>query len=179
MLDSILNQDKYTLSLLVISIFTIVLLVSIILFQNKKIRDMNRKTYGFLGKPLAFFAMFMFSIGAFSVLFFNGQASQPATVSVTDQNIYEAKIVYSQVNETIYRLNAIPVINNVDWGNDPERKFDVYWTINSVDTKIEYGLTKTFTGGIITNLQKGTNTVSATYYVNETPIVEEIQIELE
>jgi len=77
-----------------------------------------------------------------------------------------------------YKLNAIPLVDGVEWGNNKAYKFDVYWTLSntSTQTEVELGLNIDNKGGITKKLTSGDNKIKATVFSSEKTIEKDIDV---
>ncbi len=164
----------FTLAVLVIAVFS-----AIIVMQNRKIQRLSQPKYGFLGKPLAVFALLTIMIGGVGIgLYASRKPTGEVTVSADKE--YRVDIEYIQSGITTFNLKAIPFVDGVAYGGDESLEFDIYWTLTkgSVDTFIEYDVSKSNPSNLIVNLEKGTYKVKAQYFVDTNTVERTIDLEV-
>lgn len=192
-----LTQDIQTVSasqqypafvaLFAIVLIVMVVLVGVVLIQNRRIREMQKPKFGFLGKPLNAFVVLAVMLGGLGFVYYNTTTRTNEFTDVSADSSVELSIVITQVDRAnrIYKLNAIPIVDNIEWGGEANNySFDIRWTISNSDvySRIEEDLSFNNRGGIELNLTKGEYTVSAITYFgpnNERNAIKETTLEVE
>jgi amino acid transporter len=139
-----------------VSVVIVGLLITIIVILFRQNQYLKRPKFGFLGKPLYMIILVVVTVS--SVYFINTRTTDPtditANVEVTINFNYQ--VISTNKNTVSVRLNAIPIVNKIEWGKLDE-PVTLYWNINGPKnyTFIEYDLTQTNKGGIIKDIEKG------------------------
>lgn len=174
-----LTQYPAFTALLAVVIIVVLVLIGLVIAQNRKIQDLQKPKYGFLGKPLAAFAFAAFLVGGTGFVLFVNRQEQDVSVANADF-VIDINIIATETNPVTheYKLNAIPLVDSVEWGNSAAYKFDVYWTVSnaSTQTEVELGLNLNKTGGISKVLTSGTNRVKATVFSSDKTFEKDIDI---
>lgn len=160
------TNDNALIAAIIVGGLLILTLLVIIFLQNRKIKYLEKPKFGFLGKPLSFFAL-MLMVGAFAGGIYVSQSdSQQPAQNINANTEIELKINATVLNRTnnTYSISIEPIINRLSWGGDETNEFDVVWTVQnkSVRTFFETGLTLTSRGGITVDLEDGENQITAT-----------------
>lgn len=164
-----------TASVFLIAVIVCLVLVSIIIIQSRKITEMSRPKFGFLGKPLMLiltFALGFFSIGLTLIV------NRDSGVTVINADLKaELHVFYTKITDKVYKFNAVPVVESLEWAG---KKFDFYWVLTNSQTLtyFEYELSADNLGGIILNLENGKNSIKASTFVDGRLIEKEIVINL-
>lgn len=185
-MNNLLTGEANILAALSISVLTILVLLGVVAFQYSKIRDLRKPRYGFLGKPLAVALVGMLSVFTITGYGYYNANYVEDDVSVSDPVIVPTvayvKIEYTPINERtfLYRFNAIPVLDGVEWGTNSDLNFSVSWTIenNNRINKEEAIVNKNFPGGVIINLDKGLNVITAQMNIDGKIYVESINLRI-
>lgn len=177
------QQASSMAALFALVLIVMVVLVGVVLIQNRKIKEMQKPKYGFLGKPLNAFIVLAIMLGGIGLTYYTTLNRTNQFEDVSADSSVDATIVITQldsVNQT-YQFNTIPTIDFSDWGGSSTYTFDVYWTISNGDvySQIELGLSSQNQGGIQLSLKKGTYTVKSTIYVGDRMIEKETTLEVE
>ncbi len=153
-----LIDKEYATYVGIFVIVTVIIAVMsfIIISQNKRINELQKPRYGFLGKPLAVFLAIGLLVGSYGVIFYANRNSTGVS-DVSANRELTADINYQNKGGGDYLFNAVPKINGSDWGGNPENQFDIYWTFasNSVDTEVELNLSQNKPGGVTVKLDPG------------------------
>jgi hypothetical protein len=157
-------------------------LAGIVVMQNRRIKDMQKPKYGFLGKSLYAFVMLSVLVGGIGFVYYNTTTKTNEFVTVNADQSFDANIVITQIDSYLneYKFNAIPLVDDKEWGANGY-KFDVYWTVtgDNVVTRIELGLTKENKGGVTVQLTKGTYTIKTSIFVGDVKIDKSTTLEVE
>jgi len=156
-------------ALFVLALIVITVLLAVIVMQTKKIQDLQKPKFGFLGKSLSVLGLFVIMAGGLGLTFIaNQDTSVSVSNSLADASL-ELKIIVTQTKQDEYLLQAVPYINSFAWGNNSQFKFDIYWTITNknVMTETEFGLTQENAGGILKRFPKGEFIVKASTFFNQ------------
>lgn len=166
-------------ALFMIIVIVIAILSFIIISQNKKINQLQKPKYGFLGKPLAVIMVMSLLISSYGIIFIANQTATSVT-GVSADNDVNVEIIYNEVGEDNYLFKIKPKVNNIDWGNNPEYLFDTYWTFGgtSVDTDIELDLSMNRSGGIVKELKPGRYIVKVNVFFENGSYEKEIEVDL-
>lgn len=174
-----INQYPAFAALFAVVIIVVLVLIGLVIAQNRKIQDLQKPKYGFLGKPLAAFAFAAFLVGGTGFVLFVNNQQQDVSVANASFTI-DLTIIATEVNHVTheYKFNAIPLVDGVEWGNNKAYKFDVYWTLSntSTQTEVELGLNTDNKGGITKILTSGDNKIKATVFSSEKTIEKEIDV---
>lgn len=180
--SNLINQNPAFAALFAVVVIVVLVLIGLVIAQNRKIQDLQKPRYGFLGKPLAAFAFAAFLVGGTGfVLFVNNQQQD---VSVANASFtLDANIIATETNPVTheYRLNAIPLVDGKEWGDNKAYKFDIYWTISNstTQTEVELGLNLDNKGGITKPLTAGTNRIKISAFSSEKTVEKEIDVFVE
>jgi hypothetical protein len=173
------------LAMFVMALLVIAVLGFVVISQNRRIKTITTPRYGFLGKPLTFFALTLFSLSIGMTLYAVDLKREPDSdsVSVTDvQDDITLKILTTTINSNgnLYRFNAVPTINNLDWAINPGTTINIEWTIINkkgditiTENKSEVNLNINYKGGILVTLTNGENLIRAKSTVNGQEIIAE------
>lgn len=119
--------------LLLLATFGVIALLLAVIKLDKRLSNLEKPKYGFLGKPLLFFAVFSFgSLSLTSVAINNQFSTKTSDVSVSD---HRAEDVYAKINvkhdtaNNIIFLSGLPVIDGIEWGNRKVADVDLEWSI--------------------------------------------------
>ncbi|MEO6728769.1 MAG: hypothetical protein ABIM99_02495 [Candidatus Dojkabacteria bacterium] len=177
-----LNQYPAFAALFAVVIIVVLVLIGLVITQNRKIQDLQTPKYGFLGKPLAAFAFAAFLVGGTGFVLFVNNQQQDVSVANASFTI-DASIIATESNPVTheYKLVAIPLVDGKEWGENKAYKFDIFWTISnaSTQTDVELGLNLENTGGITKTLTSGTNRINVRVVSSEKTIEKEIDIFVE
>jgi amino acid transporter len=155
-----LNSMNLSGNALLISVFVgvviVISLVTVIVVLFRQNQYLKRPKFGFLGKPLYMIILVVVTVS--TVYFINTRTTGPTdiTANVEVSLNFASQIISTNKNTVSVRLNAIPIINKIEWGKLDE-PVTMYWNINGPKnyTFIEYDLTQTNKGGIIKDIEKG------------------------
>ncbi len=174
-------NETLVLALFGLAIIVVLILAAVVYYQNQKIKDLTTPKYGFLGKPLSIFLLSALVFGSFG-LYIGNRTKEPDSVSVTDQGVVTFEVQYDTINAAarVYRFRAVPQIDGIEFGINPNRTFDVNWTIVNQTTfkTTEFGLNRNFQGGLNLTLRPGINRIRAEVIVNEKLYSDEITLEI-
>lgn len=174
-----INQSPAFAALFAVVVIVVLVLIGLVVAQNRKIQDLQRPKYGFLGKPLAAFAFAAFLVGGTGFVLFVNNQSQDVSVANADFAI-DLNLIATESNPVIneYRLNAVPLVDGKEWGENRAYKFDIYWTISNAttQTEVELSLNLENKGGITKQLTSGTNRVKAVVFSSDKTIEKEIDV---
>jgi hypothetical protein len=176
-----LSQYPAYAAIFVIALIVIVVLSSVVVLQNRKISEMNRPKFGFLGKSLSMIAIFAIGFGGIGLAFYTNKQSSGITESFADIKDVTVSITYFQISGSDYKFNVLPSVNNKAWGADASFKFDIYWTFKmptSTVTQFESGINSNNQGGVVQKLQQGKNLVKASVFVQNKKFEKEIEVVL-
>ena len=175
----VLSQYPAFAALFAVVVIVVLVLIGLVVAQNRKIQDLQRPRYGFLGKPLAAFAFAAFLVGGTGFVLFVNNQEQDVSVANADF-VIDLNIIATETNPVTheYKLNAIPIVDWVEWGANKAYKFDVYWTVSnaSTQTEVELGLNLETKGGITKMLTSGTNRIKATVFSSDKTFEKDIDI---
>lgn len=178
----LLTQYPAFAALFAVVIIVVLVLLGLVIAQNRRIQEIQKPKYGFLGKPLAAFAFAAFLIGGTGFTLFVAQNQQDVSVANADF-VIDLTIISTEVNPVTseYTFNAVPLVDGVEWGNSAAYKFDVYWTISNATTQtdVELGLNLSNKGGISKTLTSGTNRIKATVFSGSKTFEKEIDVYVE
>lgn len=166
-------------SIFVIITVIIAVLSFIIISQNKRINELQKPRYGFLGKPIAVVLAVGLLVGSYGIIFYaNRSGTQVGEISA-DVDL-GAEIKYQYLGGESYLFNVVPQINKKDWGSNPENQFDAYWmfTSNQVESEVELELSQNKGGGITIDLDPGKYKVKVTIFHDSQEYVREIDVTL-
>lgn len=165
------QQTAAVAGILTLVLIVGVVLVGIIILQNKKIREMQKPKYGFLGKPLNAFILMAILFGGVGFVYYTTNNSQNNFVDVSADSELEASIIVTQVDvaNRVYKFNVVPAIDSNEWGGNSIYKFDVQWTVanGEVYQAIENDISSQNLGGVTLTLKPGTYKVSATIFIDD------------
>lgn len=165
------QQTAAVAGILTLVLIVGVVLVGIIILQNRKIREMQKPKYGFLGKPLNAFILMAILFGGVGFVYYTTNNSQNNFVDVSADSELEASIIVTQVDvaNRVYKFNVVPAIDSKEWGGNNIYKFDVQWTVanGEVYQAIENDLSSQNLGGVTLTLKPGTYKVSATIFIDD------------
>lgn len=165
------QQTAAVAGILTLVLIVGVVLVGIIILQNKKIREMQKPKYGFLGKPLNAFILMAILFGGVGFVYYTTNNSQNNFVDVSADSELEASIIVTQVEvaNRVYKFNVVPAIDSKEWGGNNIYKFDVQWTVanGEVYQAIENDISSQNLGGVTLTLKPGTYKVSATIFIDD------------
>lgn len=171
--QDVLQKDSSNAFVIVViaAIVMIVVLVAVIIWQNNKIKEIQKPRFGFLGKPLyAVIAIFL-TVGSFGVVYYG--LNRPTQIQQTSANVNVVLTIKAFALNTVtndYSISVIPILDGIMWGGDSKNSFDAYWTISNTNnptisiTEAEPGLNITNTGGIIEKLSRGINEIKVTVF---------------
>lgn len=119
--------------LLLLATAGVIALVLAVIKLDRRLSNLEKPKYGFLGKPLLLFAVFSFGSLSLSSIAINNQLSTRTTdvsVSDTKTEVVYAKIniLYDNTSDTI-ALIGLPVIDGVEWGDKKVADVDLEWSI--------------------------------------------------
>lgn len=178
----LVNQYPAFAAIFAVVLVVVLVLVGLVINQNRKIQDLQKPKYGFLGKPLAAFFAMAFLIGGAGFVFYTNNQQTDVPIASADLTA-EINIVATEVDPILkqYRFNMVPVVNGVEWGGTSAYLFDSYWTItnSTAITDIELALTLNNKGGITKVLQSGTNSVKVSVFVQDKNFEKEIVVDVE
>ncbi|MDQ6985494.1 MAG: hypothetical protein Q9M91_04820 [Candidatus Dojkabacteria bacterium] len=174
------NNSNSNIAIFFIAAILIIVLISIVILQNRKIKDLKRPKYGFLGKPLGLIA-FAALIGAGSITLYVGQNSDSTDiVEINANSEFSIKIDSKLIdkNTNLYILSATPLVEDIEWGGDQNFKLDISWVIENtrVSTEFEYEISPSNPSNLEINLKPGTNKIKAILFINGKKVEEEIVI---
>ncbi|MFS8131436.1 MAG: hypothetical protein ACMG57_05690 [Candidatus Dojkabacteria bacterium] len=179
---NLLNQSPAFAALFAVVVIVVLVLIGLVIAQNRRIQDLQKPRYGFLGKPLAAFAFAAFIVGGTGFVLFVNNQQQDISVANASFTI-DLNIIATETNPVTheYRLNAIPLVDGKEWGENKAYKFDIYWTISNAttQTEVELGLNLDSKGGITKTLSTGTNRIKATVFSSEKTIEKDIDVFVE
>ena len=165
------QQTASIAGILTVVLIVGVVLIGIIILQNRKIREMQKPKYGFLGKPLNAFILMAILLGGVGFVYYSTNNNQNNFVDVSADSELEASIIVTQVDvaNRIYKFNLVPAIDSKEWGGDNIYKFDVQWTVSNgeVYQAIENDISSQNLGGVTLTLKPGTYKVSATVFIDD------------
>jgi hypothetical protein len=165
------QQAVSTAGILTLVLIIGVVLIGIIILQNRKIREMQKPKYGFLGKPLNAFILMAILLGGVGFVYYSTNSNENDFVDVSADSELEASIIVTQVDvaNRIYKFNLVPAIDSKEWGGNNIYKFDVQWTVSNgeVYQAIENDLSNQNLGGVTLTLKPGTYKVSATVFIDD------------
>lgn len=165
------QQTAAVAGILTLVLIVGVVLVGIIILQNRKIREMQKPKYGFLGKPLNAFILMAILFGGVGFVYYTTNNSQNNFVDVSADSELEASIIVTQVEvaNRVYKFNVVPAIDSKEWGGNNIYKFDVQWTVanGEVYQAIENDISSQNLGGVTLTLKPGTYKVSATIFIDD------------
>lgn len=134
--------DFFQIIILLVAAGAIIVLVLTVIKLDKRLSNLEKPKYGFMGKPLLAFAVFSFSALSLTSVSINNRIQQTQTdVSVSDE---VKEIVYAKIQiEYDYEddkvvLSGIPVIDGLEWAKDQSAIVDLEWSV------YEDGLLKKF-----------------------------------
>jgi hypothetical protein len=147
--DFISSQHSITLSgstiviisAILVAIF-IFLLVNYILL-SKRLKDKEKPKYGFLGKPLYQSIIIIALTGAIGFTSYQATFNQGPDFSAAEEEInvdFTTSVIRDNQNSELVRFEVVPIINDQEWGSNPNDTFDIYLNING-----EENITKIFT----------------------------------
>ncbi|MEP7103684.1 MAG: hypothetical protein ABI721_03180 [Candidatus Dojkabacteria bacterium] len=175
----LLTQYPAFAALFAVVIITVLILIGLVITQNRQIQEMQRPKYGFLGKPLAAFAFAAFLVGGTGFVLFVNNQQQDVSVANADF-VIDLNIISTQTNPVTneYRFNAIPLVDGKEWGSSAAYKFDIYWTVSNstTQTDVELGLNLNNKGGITQTLTQGTNRIKASVFSGSKSFDKEIDV---
>lgn len=177
--NSISENLEIYVAIFTLAVLVIAILSAVIIAQNRKIQKMSQPKYGFLGKPLAVFALAAFMIGSVGAgVYLTNQPTDQVVVNADKE--YRLDIEYVQSGIATFNLKAIPFVDGLSYGTDDTVKFDIYWTITkgNADTFIEYDISKSNPSNLVVNLEKGKYTVKAQYFVGTNTVERTIDLEV-
>lgn len=164
-----------------IILVVVVALILVVAFQSKKIRELERPKFGFLGKPLSLIAFVIIAGGGIGLYYLNTQGPTEVT-SINANTKIELNISYEAVagKKNVYLFKAVPVVEDINWGGTEENNFDINWIIENskVTTEFEYDRNKSNPSAIEIELENGTNKVKAVIYVESKAFQKEVTINL-
>lgn len=166
-------------SLFVIITVIIAVLSFIIVSQNKKINELQRPRYGFLGKPLAVFLAIGLLVGSYGVIFYANRNSTNVGNVSADREI-SGDINYVDLGSGKYLFNVVPNVNTQPWGKDPENQFNVYWTFSgkNVESQVELDISQNKPGGVNVQLERDVYKVKIVIFLQETKFEKTEEIDL-
>lgn len=171
-----------TTIILGLSITIIVLLSLVIYLQSKKIKDLERPRYGFLGKPLSILIIVGVLSGSIGFALFVNTEDVGTDVISADREL-SISISYLKEQTDVYVLKATPIIDGVSWDNDPSLNFDIFWTIKNEEGEV-YELVETQVSqlepsSITVQLDKGSNEITSKIVLKSRLVKQEITIDVE
>lgn len=176
-----MEDINFTIIALVAAIGFIIILVVVILFQRRKINDLERPKYGFLGKPLAVFVMVGLLSGTVGfALFLNQQDTATDTISA-DREV-RISISVTQGAQNAYTFSAVPIVDGVAWDNDPSLQFDIFWTVtNDSESQefVESRVSQFDPSSLTVQLDEGNNEIEARIVIQSRIITETVNIVVE
>lgn len=166
-------------SIFVIITVIIAVLSFIIISQNKKIHELQKPRYGFLGKPVAVVLAVGLLVGSYGIIFYANRSGTDVGDISADQEL-TAEITYQSLGNKNYLFKVNPKLNGRDWGNNPENQFDAYWmfTSGSVQSEVELELSQNKSGGIQVELEEGLYKVKVTVFYETEKYDSEIEVEI-
>jgi hypothetical protein len=170
-----------------VALFLIVLILAVtfggfLLLQNRKMQEMQKPKFGFLGKPITAFALGALLIGGFGIAFTgNLNTNTNVDVSVSEEIVnVNLNIVSTQTNQfnNTYQFNIVPELNGVEWGKTGDVKLDIIWSVSNstIKTDVEKDISKNNTGGVEFILQQGTNRINAKVTIQNKVYEKEIDV---
>lgn len=179
--DQLVQNSGAYLALFGVAVITILVLVAVVVMQNRKIRDLQAPKFGFLGKPInaAIFIMVVLSSFSLFVYYTNNEKEVDNTVSVNDN--FELQIEYSKNNSNLYIFKAIALVDGEEYGNSSELTFDVLWTVTGEDilSHMEVDVSLDRPSNYQVKLTPGSYTITATIFVLNVEFNKTIQLEVE
>lgn len=171
-----------TTIILGLSITIIILLSLVIYLQNRKIKDLERPKYGFLGKPLSVLIIAgVLSSSVGFALFVNKQ--DVGTDPISADRELSISISYVKEETDVYILKATPIIDGVSWANDPTLRFDIFWTITNEEGEsfelVETQVSQLEPSSITVQLDKGSNEVTSEIVLTSRLIKQKVLIDVE
>ena len=169
--------------LLLLSLLAILLLFTLVFFQQKKIEKLTKPKYGFLGKKLNLFILVLLGVSLLSGGFFTlirspNQTGDLSVSEVKNSNNNFLKINYQTLENNKIQFIAVPFINNIPWNGID--KIDIYWEISpetGMSRKIlQSGATPENNQGITISIQKGKYKVKAIFNDGKLDLFGEIEI---
>lgn len=166
-------------SIFVIITVIIAVLSFIIISQNKKINELQRPKYGFLGKPIAVVLAVGLLVGSYGVIFYANRTSTTVGEASADLEL-SAEVNYQKVGDKSYMFKVTPKVNSLDWGKNPENQFDAYWmfTADDVESEVELDISQNKPGGVTVNLEPGVYKVKVTVFLDTYKFEKEVEVEL-
>lgn len=164
-----------------LSVIIIVLLVAVIYLQNKRIKDLQKPKYGFLGKPLSALVITGLLAGSVGFALFANQ-QDASTEQISADSELSVSISFVKESNRTYVFRAIPIIDGVSWSNDPTIAFDIFWNIEHDDEQIELieqQVSQLDPSELTVQLDAGTNTVTARIATSQRVVEESITIEVD
>lgn len=178
-----MNQEIFIVAFFVLFLIIILLLV-VVFLQQKKIQNLSRPKYGFLGKPLIVLIAtgVGFSMLGISMLNTNNKNIGDISVSeITPQDFLNyLQISYKKIDESKYSFIATPIINGLVW-KDKDYLFNIEWEINTKDS-IKRTILQTMNyyenKGIEINLTKGKTIIKAKTIYQDVNLEGELEIDV-
>jgi hypothetical protein len=182
------NEYTFTLKgyiLLVVAIFllTVVIAATYYIYNlNKKLNYVQAPKFGFLGKPLYQFVALAFLLGLFSISIV-AISSGPVSIedSMASQELginFEYEILSIDQNEYELKIDIVPTISNINWGDNQE--FDILVKIlgPSKINQFLYDKTAATKATFVDIFKKGNYSIEITVITGETSKVffEEINL---
>lgn len=144
-------------------------LVVVVISQRRKLQDLQRPKYGFLGKPLTAVATLIMLGGLVGGVYL---VSQPETTPLdanAGKNVtlnVEYKLVIDNQSTRVYEFSGIPVVDNVPYGSVGDETYSLFWNFTGTqnigpDTRglSEIGVSKTKPSLVKIELKPGVYTL--------------------
>mgnify|MGYP000635278020 CR=1 FL=1 len=153
---------------LIIFLLILIIIIYYIHSLNKKIEYAEKPKFGFLGKQLYqfIFVAFIFAISSVSILLVS-QGPPEIKESAAKEELsvqFDYTIIRINGNKYTIRISTVPLINDVAWGNDSSRNFDIFLNFKGPTNtnKFFYDINLT-TGAVFESIfEKGIYTINIT-----------------
>lgn len=164
------QQNMTIVSIVTISLIVLSVLVGIVVIQNRKIQDLQKPKFGFLGKPISAFLLIALVIGSIGLVYYSSNREVGFT-DVAAGSELKASIVVTEIDGPagIYQFNVLPSIDAIEWGGGDNYRFRVQWLVENgeVYQTTENSISLNNQGGVRLTLRKGTYNVSATIFIDD------------